>query len=193
MGRGVQIIAEFRRFLAPDGTINLKEPDILRILFATHHLAILGKVPAPAFTLGDPLHHRRQGLLLHKHHFDLRHHVQKRAVVCLRLDDVAQERASRGAMNTRCGMPGPGNAYAPSAIRHCGRWRSWKRTQSLGLDPPRLYADVGGKPALEPEGADVRAWHEVRRSQVLRRWLAPKPAPAVTRSDCERICRPSMP
>jgi len=45
--------------------INLKEPEVMVIPFASHDLALLRPVLATTFALGDPVHDRQQRIRLH--------------------------------------------------------------------------------------------------------------------------------
>src|SRR5262245_534224 len=63
--RGVQIIAEFLRFLPPDMGVNLKEPEVMVIPFASHDLALLRPVLATTLALGVPWHYGRLRIRLY--------------------------------------------------------------------------------------------------------------------------------
>jgi hypothetical protein len=74
--RRVQIIPECLRLLPPDNAINLKEPRIMAILCAAYDPALLRPVLAATFTLGDPMHHGRQRVLLHDDHRSRVHRLE---------------------------------------------------------------------------------------------------------------------
>jgi len=75
----MNIVAEFLGFLRPDNRINLKESRILGIPLPAHHLPILRKMLATAFTLGDSLHDGRQRVLLDEDDTGLLHDLRQGA------------------------------------------------------------------------------------------------------------------
>jgi hypothetical protein len=72
----VQIIPELLRLFPPDKGINLEEPRIMAILFPAYDPALLRPVLAATFTLGDPMHHGRQRVLLHDDHRSRVHRLE---------------------------------------------------------------------------------------------------------------------
>src|SRR5262245_29411723 len=88
--RGMNIVTEFLGFLRPDNRINLKESRILGIPLAAHHLPILRKVLASAFTLGDPLHDGWQRVLLGEDDTGLLHDLRQGAGRFPRRQSLAQ-------------------------------------------------------------------------------------------------------
>jgi len=88
---GADIVAQGLGLLRPDDRINLKEPRILGMPFATQDLPVLRKLLARAFALGNPLEHGRQRVILHHNHVGLWHHLRDRTACVPQRDGRAQE------------------------------------------------------------------------------------------------------
>ena len=70
------------------------------IPFPAFDLPVLGPVLALAFALGDPLEHRRQGVIPHENNPRMLHHLRDRAALCPRRHRLDEDRAEEDEQTT---------------------------------------------------------------------------------------------